>query len=271
MSNMIPTVVFEDDELLVLSKPPGLIVNRADSVKASTVQDWVEQRYSHDQTWLAGVAEDVEFADRSGLGHRIDKDTSGVLVVGKTPAAMKALLTQFQEHTVKKTYQALAHGYLPARAGIVSAPIVRDADNRTRFTVDEVGRESKTIFHVAEEYKGVNFSKLWADWPEDSNTRPMFEKMLTHVYQGFSLVSLQPKSGRTHQIRVHLKFLGHPIVGDYRYNSPRKAAIDAKWVPRQFLHASQITLKHPRTAESMTFSAPLPDDLVKVLTYLEPR
>lgn len=272
MSERAPLVIFEDEELLVLNKPAGVIVNRADSVKGATLQDWIEEYLAQDPLWLEGRVSDVEFAERAGLGHRIDKDTSGVIVVGKTPAIMRHLLEQFQQRTIKKTYLALAHGFLPAPAGIIEAPIARDTKNRQRFTVDEAGRASRTLFHVVEEFAGVDFSKLWERWDEsDAIARAKFEKQMTQAYQGFSLVSLQPKTGRTHQIRVHLKYLQHPIVGDTRYTSPKQTFFDTRWVPRQFLHASSILLTHPSSGQLKTFSAPLPNELQSVLDILVRR
>lgn len=267
--NLEPTVLFEDETVLVLNKPAGWVVNRSESTPEITMQDWLEKYYLGNAIWEAGLAEDPIFFDRSGLAHRLDRDTSGVLVVGKTPAAMHELLSQFKERKVTKSYQALAHGTLPAKAGIVNAPILRDPEVRTRFIVAEGGRDARTIFHVAEEYKGFDFEQLREAWVEKTADKPL--QKLIEQYQGFSLVSLQPKTGRTHQIRVHLRFLGNPIVGDRRYNSPKRSFLDANWCPRQFLHASQIVFFHPITGEEKTVQAPLPPDLVKVLSLLDPR
>lgn len=267
--NLEPSVLYEDDSVLVINKPATWVVNRSESTPEITMQDWLEKYFLGNPTWEAGLAEDPVFFDRSGLAHRLDRDTSGVLVVGKTPAAMHALLDQFKNRNVTKTYQALSHGTLPAKAGIVNAPILRDPETRTRFIVAEGGRDARTIFHVAQEYKGFKMDELKEVWVDKMADKPLEKKL--EQYQGFSLVTLQPKTGRTHQIRVHLKFLGNPIVGDRRYNTPKRSFLDANWCPRQFLHASSITFNHPVSGEEITVRAPLPEDLEKVLTLLDPR
>lgn len=264
-----PTIIFEDEALVVLNKPAGWVVNRSENDPENTLQDWLEKYFANDPVWQASLVEDPVFFERTGLAHRLDRDTSGVLIIAKNAEVMHKLLAQFKERKVKKTYQALVHGYLPARAGIINAPIARDKEHRTRFTVDEGGRESSTLFHVAEEYKGFVWEEIRKAWPDEIADKPLQKSL--EVYQGFSFISLQPKTGRTHQIRVHLKFMKTPIVGDQRYNTLKRWHLDKRWCPRQFLHASQIEFEHPLTGNVQLVRAPLPPDLVRVLSLLNPK
>ncbi len=263
------TILFEDADLLVINKDAGEVVNRAESIRVPTLQDWIEDYLSDDPVWQAGRQHEEEFRDRSGLAHRIDKDTSGVLVFAKHPAAMQELLRQFREREVDKTYLALVHGFLPTKQGVVQAAIARHPTRRERFTVvTDAGRESATEFRVKEEFGPIALEKLRSVLPEEGRGNVKVLQQAITIYNGFSLIELQPRTGRTHQIRVHMQFLGHPLVGDYRYTGRRRSQVDALWCPRQFLHAATLTLTHPRTKERITFTAPLAEDLRQVLTLL---
>ncbi len=217
-------ILYEDDSLLVINKPAGIVVNRAESVKGETVQDWVEQTYH------------IFIEDRGGIVHRIDKETSGILLIAKTPEAFGELQRQFKERLVKKTYLAIVHGKLIPEEGEIRAPVGRLPWNRERFGIVVGGKEAVT------KYKRV---KTW---------------------DSFSLVELYPETGRTHQIRVHLKYINHPIVGDYLYAGRKIARDDRMWAPRVMLHAWKISFLNPTSGETLALEAPIPDDMKSILS-----
>ena len=263
-------VIFEDQDILVINKPAGLVVNRADSVKEESLQDWlaekVQKNFAPDWEQLMqtdfndqfGTAEEI-FKERLGLVHRLDKDTSGVLVTAKNPGSLVNLLAQFRQRTVTKKYTCLAHGKFRVPQGTIRAPLGRARVDRHKFAVTPAGRPAVTEYKVAEYYPNLNelgIEKLH-----------QFAKKL-HVYQGFSLVSCWPKTGRTHQSRVHLKHWSHPLVGDSKYVGKRRAKLDEVWCPRQFLHASSIELTHPRTNKKISFEAELAGDLKEALSFV---
>jgi 23S rRNA pseudouridine1911/1915/1917 synthase len=247
------SILFEDELLLVIDKPVGLVVNRATTVKGDTVQDWVEQQYSikqqesKTQKLEPGIHEfetTVEdFEARSGIVHRIDKETSGCLIVAKTFAAFVALQKSFKERLVHKTYAALVHGKVAAKSGEINAPVGRQTWNRSQFGVVPGGKEAHTKYTV---------EKYYSDSEKNQ----------------YSFLTLEPTTGRTHQLRVHLKYLGHPIVGDYLYAGRKQQKADRLWCPRVFLHASKITFPHPTDSHEVTVQAPLPEQLRKVLGSL---
>lgn len=246
-------VLYEDDAILVVDKPAGITVNRAETTKnETTVQDWAEQhlgityqasiiRYG-DPAWTP----EIDFAQRGGIVHRLDKETSGVLVLAKNPQAFVELQRQFREREVKKEYQALAHGAIKPDEGEINVPVGRLPWNTKQFGIIPGGKESKTLYKVLSLY----------EYPKTK--------------EKFSLVELYPKSGRTHQIRVHLKYIGHPIFADFLYAGRKTARDDRKILGRVFLHAAKIAFAHPTTKESLTFSSPLPEELVAILgTFLK--
>jgi 23S rRNA pseudouridine1911/1915/1917 synthase len=242
-------IIHEDSDLLVIQKPSGVIVNRAGTTKNMvTVQDWAENyigiayRESHHEYGEIGWTPEEDFYQRGGIVHRLDKETSGVLLVAKTPSAFVSLQKQFRERTVKKTYSALAHGVIPSRDGTIDAPLGRLPWNRTRFGVLSDGREAVTQYHVVRYYQ-----------------------------QGstiFTFLELYPQSGRTHQIRVHLQHIHHPIFADELYAGRKTARTERKLLQRVFLHASKISFKHPETRKTMTYEAALPQELEDLLTKM---
>jgi len=235
-------IVYEDSDLLVVNKPPALIVNRSEAHPGVvTLQDWVEES-SRCKVQSAKLGEG-EFYERSGIVHRLDKDTSGLLVIAKTPEAFLDLKRQFKERRVKKGYLALVHGKVEPSSGVVNKPIGRNPKDPKKFAVVEGGRPATTKYVAAESYSARN--------------------------GGYTLLNVEPRTGRTHQIRVHLKSIGHPVVGDKLYASRRQVREDKKWVPRQFLHAYRLGFNHPRTGEWLAFEAGLPADLEKVLDKLK--
>ncbi|OGY18303.1 MAG: hypothetical protein A2900_04570 [Candidatus Chisholmbacteria bacterium RIFCSPLOWO2_01_FULL_50_28] len=245
-----PTVVYEDEVLCVINKPAGMVVNRSSTAPEETVQDWVEARPFFSSQKTGYTPPNTYFSDRSGIVHRLDKETSGVLVVAKTPEAFSGLLAQFRERKVTKTYLALVHGMLEPKVGDVRLPLARNPRDRKRFAVSAFGKLSHTAWKVVRVYHEC--------------VKP---GVRTKGYQGFSLVEVEPQTGRTHQIRVHFSHLGHPVVSDQRY-AGRRAREDSLWCPRQFLHAFRISFFHPVRGVRLEFEAELPADLKTALTLL---
>lgn len=228
---------------MVIDKPSGLICNRAETVKSETLQDWWDSKHklSNQQFSNSPVADEKYFMERSGLVHRLDKETSGVMILAKTPESFVELLRQFREREVRKTYLALTHGIWKASEGEISLPIGRRRDNRQRMGVVEDGRESVTQYRVIEKYqKGIFPKEL---------------KVEERGYSGFSLVEFYPKTGRMHQIRVHSRQMGHPLVGDEQYAGRKRSREDRKWALRVLLHAASLKLTHPKSKVSMQWES----------------
>lgn len=247
-------ILFEDDTLLVINKPPGMVVNNATSVKGETVQDWAYRHLSiaplasvpkttvsPDSTLTRDIP--AEFRARAGIVHRIDKETSGCLLLAKTPDVFEALQRQFQEREIHKTYQAIVHGKLVPPTGEIRAPVGRLPWNREQFGIVPGGKEAVTRYVV----KAIGVS-------------PDRELI--------SLVELTPETGRTHQIRVHLKYIHHPIVGDYLYAGRKTARADRVWAPRVMLHAWKLAFVHPVTGGKLAFEAPMPQDMNRIINGL---
>lgn len=230
-----PKVIFEDKTFFILDKPAGWISNAAKTTgQTPVIQDWLatnlKSKISNQRTL------------RSGLVHRLDKETSGLLVVAKTEKAFKALQKEFKQRRVKKTYTTLVHGQVVPEKGTVEAPTGRLPWRRDRFGVLPGGREARTDYRVTAHYRKGN--------------------------QEFSLLEAFPKTGRTHQVRIHLKYLGHPVVADEFYAGRKTSRGDRTWCPRLFLHAKAITFDHPTTGGKVSFELPLPSDLQKALSNL---
>ena len=229
-----PQNVFEDDTLFIINKPSGWVVNDALTVKNTpTVQAWLSKKNF-------SIAKSREY--RSGIVHRLDKETSGVLIVAKTPECFSNLQSQFKARKVQKTYLALVHGELKPDQGRVEVPLGRLPWNRRRFGVLPGGKPSLTKYKVIQTYQKKG--------------------------QTLSLVEAYPKTGRTHQIRIHMKYLHSPIVADEFYAGRKTARGDRLWCPRLFLHAKKITFRHPELNKIVEFEASLPSDLQIVLNKL---
>jgi 23S rRNA pseudouridine1911/1915/1917 synthase len=272
---MKPRIIFEDEEILVLDKPAGMTVNRAETTKNEiTVQDWIENYLKVSKEGkVPNVSKAFDTSDtfatldtfrqRAGIVHRIDKETSGILLVAKTKEAFENLQKQFKERKVKKTYLALVHGKLEGE-GEIKVPVGRLPWNRKMFGVVTEGREAATKYKVIRYFEvgsgkwGINSLSSRNQDIKKSNSR------ISH----FSLLEIQPETGRTHQIRVHLKYLGHPIFGDSLYAGRKVSRNDRKILPRVFLHASKISFTHPKTGELVGFESPLPEELDSILQIL---
>jgi 23S rRNA pseudouridine1911/1915/1917 synthase len=225
---MIPKILFEDEELLAISKPAGMTVNRAETTRGEeTVQDWLKNNFNFPLASLSNL--------RNGIVHRLDKETSGILLIAKTSRAFEDLQRQFKERKIKKKYLALAHGKVEPLQGIIQASISRSPFDRKKFGVFLGGREAKTNYEVKKYY---------------------------HLNDGnYSFLDLAPTTGRTHQIRVHLKFIGHPIVTDKKYVGRKTLRKDLAWCPRLFLHATFLSFTQPKNHQKITLNSELPSDL----------
>ncbi|HEY0100231.1 MAG TPA: RluA family pseudouridine synthase [Pyrinomonadaceae bacterium] len=230
-------IVYEDAWLVVLDKPAGLVVHPAAGVSTGTLANALAFHFRQ----LSAHAG----ATRPGIVHRLDRDTSGLMVVAKTERAHEHLSDQFRAREVFKSYVALVHGRVREESGRIEEPLARDPRTRTRMAVRSGGRPALSLYRIR------------------------------RAYERFTLLDVQIKTGRTHQIRVHLAHLKHPVVGDKVYNGGRdttvadvrvRAAIRA--MGRQFLHAEQLGFRHPHTGEDLRFDAPLPTELSQMLAAL---
>lgn len=247
-----PYIFFEDEAIIVIDKPPGIVVNNAETTTEETVEQWL-------------VQEKKILALRGGIVHRLDKDTSGILLIGKSDDLVTKLQGQFASRTIEKKYTALVHGLLEEVSGTVAGNLGRNPKNRTKFAVLTEGRPAETTWQQQKTFF-LSLEKIAALLPElNKNQRRYY----TQHGQHYTLLRLTPKTGRTHQIRVHLTALRHPIVSDRVYTSRKLLRLDLMWCPRQFLHAEKLTFKHPATGESMTFVSEMPNDLQSALDYLE--
>ena len=230
-SHLVPqdlplTIAYEDRDLLVVDKPAGMTVHPAPGHKDGTLANAV-LAHCPDLTGIGGTL-------RPGIVHRLDKDTSGLLVVAKGERAHEDLSRQLKERRFTKRYLALVRGRMSPVEAVIDAPVGRDPRNRKRMAVVPNGRESTTRYRV-----------------------------MTY-YEGFSLAEATPLSGRTHQIRVHFASLGHPLAGDATYGRPHPA------LDRHFLHARLLGFNHPSTGEYVEFTSDLPAELQAFLDALEP-
>jgi 23S rRNA pseudouridine1911/1915/1917 synthase len=229
---------YEDEELIVLSKPAGLIVHPAQGHWSGTLVNAL-LAHSLELGKLQG-------AQRPGIVHRLDKDTSGLMLVGKTDRAQARLQDAIRVRDVDRRYLALAHGWIAPRTGMIEAPIIRDPRDRTRRSIGEGtgAKHAITTFEVRQRF-------------EPATARD----------DGFTLLECKLYTGRTHQIRVHLRSIGHPIVGDATYG--RGSTSMNCGLTRQFLHAHSLKFTHPVTGEELHFSDELPADLQAVINSLE--
>jgi len=219
-------IVYEDSDVLVVNKARGMVVHPSAGHRSGTLVNALLY-HCNDLSGINGV-------ERPGIVHRIDKDTSGLLVVAKNDKAHASLAEQLSEKTIERKYEAIVHGVIEHETGLVDAPIARDPKDRQRMGIVSGGKPAVTHFHVLERF--LNF---------------------THV-------ECRLETGRTHQIRVHMRYIGHPLVGDPKYG-PRKTL----QIGGQALHAKELGFIHPETEEYMHFSVPAPDYFQELLTTLD--
>ncbi|MCQ3977199.1 MAG: RluA family pseudouridine synthase [Anaerolineae bacterium] len=224
-------VIYEDDDLVVINKPAGMVVHPAHGHESGTLVNALLARYPD----LAALAEsETDSSDRPGIVHRLDRDTSGLIVVARTPPALRRLQQQFKARTIEKTYLALVFGRPEAPEGIIEVPLGRDPRFRQKMAPRADGKPARTHYRVLEDF------------------------------EQYSLLEIGLETGRTHQIRVHLAWLKCPVVGDTVYGR-KKNVLGLK---RQFLHAWRLRFHHPRTGETIELEAPLDAHLQAVLGYL---
>ncbi|WP_391558311.1 RluA family pseudouridine synthase [Robertmurraya sp.] len=218
-------IFYEDSDVLVVNKPKGMVVHPAPGHTTGTLVNGL-MAHCKDLSGINGVL-------RPGIVHRIDKDTSGLLMVAKNDLAHESLVNQLVAKTVTRKYRAIVHGVIPHDYGTIDAPLARDPKDRQSMTVVDNGKHAVTHFQVIERFKD------------------------------FTLVECQLETGRTHQIRVHMKYIGYPLAGDPKYG-PRKT-LD---IGGQALHAGVLGFDHPRTNEYLEFEAPLPEYFIELLESL---
>ncbi|NTV15753.1 MAG: RluA family pseudouridine synthase [Desulfobulbaceae bacterium] len=228
------SILHEDSDLLVIAKPPGLVVHPGCGHQSGTL---VHGLLFHCDD-LAGIGGE----ERPGIVHRLDKDTSGVMVVAKNDQTHQALVNQFKERQVSKIYRAIVNGCVVDESGRIDRPIGRHPQQRRKMAVNEQGRRAVTNWRVLESFA-----------------------------EGFAYLELGLETGRTHQIRVHLAGLNHPVSGDEVYGRQDRRLLAELGVVRQCLHSYQLGFSHPRTGESLVFVAPLWPDMQRVLEFLRQR
>ncbi len=226
------TVLYEDPDVVAIDKPAGMVVHSGAGVHSGTLVNALLHRFAS----LSSTAGEL----RPGIVHRLDRHTSGVLLVAKNDAAHQRLAEQFASRRVEKTYLALVHGSIKQDHGRIEKPITRDPRQRTRMT--------------------ARLSRGRAAWTEYRSVRR---------FPGFTFLEVRIGTGRTHQIRVHLASIGHPVVGDRLYGAPAKVAGQPA-LPRFFLHAHRIRFQQPSTGQPVTIESPLPEDLAGWISGLAP-
>jgi len=241
--NIALDILHEDGDLIVLNKAAGMLVHPANDVYTGTLVNAL-LAYCTDLSGIGGV-------ERPGIVHRLDKDTSGILVVAKTDVVHRELSAQFEKHSITRQYVAIVCGVPAKTAGTIDAQIARSRRDRRRMTtVENHGRHAVTHYEVLE------------------------------TYPKFALVQLTLETGRLHQIRVHLQHIGHPVAGDAIYGGEQRAINDADTgalkhalaqLKRQALHAQLLGFEHPATSENLTFSAPMPKDMLILLDALKQK
>ncbi|KOP82068.1 RluA family pseudouridine synthase [Cytobacillus solani] len=224
--NMDLEIYYEDQDVLVVNKPKGMVVHPAPGHLTGTLVNGL-MAHCKDLSGINGVM-------RPGIVHRIDKDTSGLLMVAKNDLAHESLVNQLVEKTVTRKYRAIVHGVIPHDYGTIEAPIARDQKDRQSMAVTDNGKHAVTHFHVLDRFTN------------------------------FTFVECQLETGRTHQIRVHMKYIGYPLAGDPKYG-PRKT-LD---IGGQALHAGILGFVHPRSGEYMEFEAPLPPDFQQLVDQMK--
>jgi len=231
--NIKLNIIFEDESIIVLNKPPDMIVHPVPNISSGTLVNALLYHFSRFKDW-----DDVQ---RPGIVHRLDKDTSGVMIVAKTEKALKNLSTQFHDRKNKKEYIAIVEGSVKKDQGQIEKPLARNLKNRVKMAVDFSGKYALSQYRVIKRFSDLA-----------------------------SLVMVEIKTGRTHQIRVHMRSIGNPVLGDETYSFKNTQA-KAFHCERQMLHAVKLGIYHPETGDWMAFIARLPDDFKNTIRTLSSR
>lgn len=241
---MKPEILREDEQTIVINKPVGVVVNRAETTKEETIQDWAEEQARMKPGEWTGASR--LYKQRSGICHRLDKETSGCLIIAKTDEALSYYLGEFKERKIKKVYTALVHGRVEPNEGEVRLPLRRSVFDREKWQVHYEGKGAITEWKVEKRY-------IFEDTPRFRNS--------------LTLLKINLKTGRTHQIRVHLSFLGWPIFADDKYLNREMAEKDRKYLGHHFLHAGHLQFTN-FIGERVTVEADLPEDCKRLLSEL---
>jgi 23S rRNA pseudouridine1911/1915/1917 synthase len=230
-------VIYEDPHIIVLNKPPGIVVHPAPGNYTGTLVNALLYHYGSLPSSGPGIQGSER--ERAGIVHRLDKDTSGVMVVARTQEALRSLSAQFRNRTVQKRYSALVAGVIKKGSGAIEAGLGRHVKERKKISVHtHKAREAVTLYTVKERFRGA------------------------------TLVAVEIKTGRTHQIRVHMAHIGHPILGDKVYGGAKATKLGDLTLSRQMLHAESLSILHPDTGHPMTFTAPPPGDMAEIIEKL---
>ena len=244
---MQPGIIYEDEYLMAVAKPAGMMVHSDGRSDEYTLADWI----SENRPEVVGVGENMEIdgkeIKRPGIVHRLDRDTTGVVVIAKNQETFLFLKRQFKGHKIKKRYEAIVWGHVARDFGTIDAPIGRSKSDFRQWSASRGARgekrDAKTRFQVIKRFV----------YDDEDGEREKY----THI-------ALYPLSGRTHQLRVHMKFINHPIIGDKLYGAGKKTAFD---FDRPALHAKELTITHPKKGETK-FLAPYPKDLEEALAAI---
>ena len=260
-------ILYEDDDLIVINKPAGMVVHPAAGHREGTLVNAIlahcpnlnvggdaTSRGKRNTDGMASPPRDVASVERPGIVHRLDRETSGIIVVAKNDAALRDVQAQFKSRRVHKTYLALVEGIVKPPRGKIDAPIGRDPKHRQKMAVVTRGerREATTVYRTL------------ARLPSNELLGSAGASPLKRADAQYTLLEVEPQTGRTHQIRVHLAFLGFPVVGDAVYGKKKNAL----GLTRQFLHAWKIAFTLPRDGRAVSFVAPLPEELREALHHL---
>lgn len=261
-----PQIIFEDDFLIAIEKPSGVVVNSAESVSGETIEDWIRARGEVGSRKLD--REKNLFIERAGIVHRLDRETSGILLIAKNEAVFEKMTALFKNREVHKKYFALVHGEIEP-SGMLNFKIARH-DKKGKFVVTEgikgvEGRGGIAGKDALTEYKLIS-RYLFNEESLNDFLRNNFNRLKDkYDLKNYSLAEIKLHTGRTHQIRVHFSYVHHPVAGDKLYGLRKAVKFEKLWCPRQFLHAAEIRFAHPVTGEEIVLNSELPVDLKAIL------
>ncbi|MCL4504921.1 MAG: RluA family pseudouridine synthase, partial [Chloroflexi bacterium] len=243
-------ILYEDEDVIAVDKPAGMVVHPGAGIAAGTLANAI----------LAHAPQVATVGDslRPGIVHRLDKETSGIVLLAKTQDAYVALQRQFKARAIKKVYLALCVGDVQPPRGVIKKPIGRDPARRQRMAIVVGGRESVTQYAIAEVYAIAQ-----------PRTVEGFEGLTLQKGARYSFIQVRPATGRTHQIRVHLASIGFPVVGDAVYGATRRDPLSRAIAPRHLLHASELSFDLPASGQTVHLVAPMPADMRRVIDLLK--